>query len=94
MTKVTIKAFVHADKYSASGYTIYPVDMSRQFGTVCLGSVEVEYTIPPDFNPVAAEVAMLEKKLHFLADEYHGKAAQINGRIRDLQCLPAPGVTA
>lgn len=94
MKTVTIKAFVHADKHSTNGYTIYPVDMSREFGTVCLGSVEVEYTIPPDFNAVGAEVALLNKQLDKLAADYLSNTTALKSRIRDLQCLPAPGVTA
>jgi len=89
MKTVTIKAFVHADKYAAGGYTIYPVDMSNN-GMVCVGAVDVQYPIPAHYNPVTAEIAMLEKKLGAMADEYHGKTAQLKSRISDLQCLPAP----
>lgn len=93
MKTVKLTAYVHVDKYNDGKYFAHSADMTN-WGDVCLGKAEFEFTIPEDFNPVAAEVAMLEKKLGAMAAEYHTNAAKIKSRISDLQCLPAPEVTA
>jgi hypothetical protein len=86
--KAKIKGFVHMDKYS-DGFVVYPFDMGSA-DYVLVGPVEFEYDVPADFNPIAAEVAALNKQKDALADEYQKRSAAIQSRINDLLCLEAP----
>lgn len=82
---VTIKGFVHKDKYS-DGFEIHTYDMS-QFGDLVVGPVEFEYEIPADFNPVVAEVAGLKKKLDSINKAHTDQVCVIERRINDLLCI-------
>ena len=88
MATETIKVYIHKDKHSAK-LMPFCIDMS-EYGHILIGTHEFEYEIPADFNPVAAEVALLEKQLDKINDEHMRQVKQIKGRIADLQCLPAP----
>jgi hypothetical protein len=90
--KVTLKGFVHKNSYD-NGLHVSSIDMS-EYGHVLVGPVEFEYEVPENYNPVAAEVAGLQKQADKLADEYHRQRAAIQSRINDLLCLEAPKVDA
>lgn len=83
--KVTIKAFVHKCSYS-NKFEVYPFDMSSN-DTLFVGTCEFEYEVPAEWNPVAAEVAMLNQKLDELNDEHMKKTQAIKGRIQELLCI-------
>lgn len=90
--KTKIKCFVHyqPDQYAAPGaapvFGVYPFDMS-QHGYVLLGTTELEYELPANFNPLQSEIEGLEAQLGKLADEYHRNAAMIRDSISKLQCI-------
>jgi hypothetical protein len=86
MSKVTIKGFIYKCNYG-TGYHFYHTDGMDKYGDLLVGPCEFEYEIPEDFNPAAAEVAMLEKKIDEVSDEYHKKIAALKGRINDLKCI-------
>lgn len=90
--KAVIKCLVHfqpnpyAPAGSAPALSIYPFDMSEH-GYVLIGSVDIEYDLPDDFNPLQAEIGGLNKQLDILAEKYHTSAAAIRERISNLQCI-------
>lgn len=47
----------------------------------------LKFTVPTDYNPVATELAALEKTLDSMADAYHSGVAKIKDRIAQLQCI-------
>jgi hypothetical protein len=83
--KTKIKTILHQDFHGA-GFLLFAVDMS-QYGYVVVGPVEVECEVPDDFNPTAAKISTLEKKLDAMSDEYQRNCASIRGQISDLQCI-------
>jgi len=95
MKTIKLTGYVHLNPTGDNQYSIWHSDVSKALpGYIFVGSFDTEFPIPEAFNPVAAEVAALEKKLDAMADEYHGKAAQIKDRIANLQCLAAPEIAA
>ena len=84
MNTITIEGFIFKSPYGT--YTHASCDMAEH-GYVLIGPHNIEFEIPADFNPVAAEVAALEKKLDTLNDEHQQKVAAIKSRIKDLQCI-------
>lgn len=85
MTTVTIKGFVHKNKYGA-GYEVSQYDMS-EFGDLLVGPVEFQYEVPAEFNPVVAAVRALEKKRDALNKEHTDKVRVINESIAKLLCI-------
>jgi len=89
--KVTIKAFVHKAQYG-DGYSVYSVDMSK-YGDTPVGPCEFEYELAEGWNPIKAEVDMLEKKLDQINKEHVDQVLHIKDRVAKLLCLefsPAP----
>lgn len=58
-----------------------------QHGYVTVMPISITFTVPADFNSVAGQVAVLNKKLDAMADEYHGQVAHIKERIASLLCI-------
>lgn len=83
--KVTIKTIVHQDLHG-NGFSVFASDMS-EYGYVMVGEAEFEYDVPDDFNPTAAKITTLEKKLDSMSAEYQRNCAAIRGQISDLQCI-------
>lgn len=83
--KITIKCLVHQSVHGES-FNVFMTDMS-EYGFVVVGEAELEYDVPDDFNPTAAKIATLEKKLGVMSDEYQRNVAAIRGQISDLQCI-------
>jgi hypothetical protein len=70
--------------YMVTGYKPESTDL------VVIGEQSIDFEIPADFNPVAAQVESLKKHMDKLADDYHQERAAIQSRINDLLCLEAP----
>ena len=90
MAKVQIKGFVHVqmDYKGRPSYNIFTVDMSGHDGFgLCMGEATFEYEPPADFNPVATEVAALEKRKAAALQAYQATVAEINERISNLQAI-------
>ena len=90
MTTITITGFIHVIQEQWDDNPTYTFmsakDMSKYgYTMVCQHTIEV--AIPADFNPVAAEVAMLEKTKEDLADDYHIAVRRIDDRIKSLLCI-------
>lgn len=49
-----------------------------------VGAQEIEYTIPADFNPVAAEVETLREARVKVVEEFTAKLQQIDVRLANL----------
>lgn len=93
MSTVKIKGFVHKTRFGC-GFDFHIIDMS-EYGFVCVGPAEFEYELPADFEPVAAEVAMLKKKQDAIKSEAALALDQIDQRIQSLLCIENnPSVTA
>lgn len=96
MAKAIIKGFVHVlmDYKGQPHYNLYQTDMSGHDGFgLCVGKAEFEYEPPADFNPVATEVAALEKRKAEAMRAYTETVKQLNDRISKLQAItyePAP----
>lgn len=90
MAKVLIKGFVHViTGYEGEPYyNFYQTDMSGHDGFgLCVGKAELEYEPPADFNPVATEVAALEKRKAEALRAYTETVKQLNDRISKLQAI-------
>lgn len=91
MNTVRIKGYVHASKsYKRAGdyeFAIYSCKTSGDALGLFVGEVDIDYVVPADWNPVAAEVSVLEaQKAQALAD-YQATVAQINERLSKLLAL-------
>lgn len=67
-------------------YILLNVDMS-QFGYIQVGTLDVEFEVPDDFNPTQAEIEVLEKEKQRLRAELSVKLMNIDDQISKLQCL-------
>lgn len=92
--KITVKGFVHhqINRYAPAGaepvLRIFAADMTKHLDDhILLGTVDVEYELPENFNPVQSEISGLEAKLGVLADDYHRNVTAIRDRISNLQCI-------
>jgi hypothetical protein len=91
MDTIKIEGFIC--KTSWDSYTFFASRMDQHgYMTVCPHTLE--FTIPEDFNPVAAELSMLEKRLDSLADEYAEKVKPVKDRIANLKCIEYTPATA
>jgi hypothetical protein len=87
--KTTIKCFVHqySNTFGQPVFQAYANNMSEYDGFVLVGEAEFEYDVPDTFNPTAAKITTLEKKLDAMKAEYQRNVATIRGQIGDLQCI-------
>jgi hypothetical protein len=81
---VEIPGFVLSSEY---GYVTWSQNEMLDHGYVTVAPHSLAFTVPDDFNSIASEVEMLNKKIDAMADEYHGKVAQIKERIANLLCI-------
>jgi hypothetical protein len=94
MTTHTIKGFIFKAPNS-DNLIFHASDGMTDYGWTLVGPHEFEYTLPESFNPVAAEIAGLEKQLDKLNGQHMQRVQEIKGRIKDLQCLAySPEVSA
>ena len=90
--KVVLPGFVIVNDY---GFTTWSSGEMSEHGYITVAPHDLEFTVPATFNAVAAEVAAIEKKLDTMADEYHGKVANLKERIASLLCIEnKPSVAA
>jgi hypothetical protein len=89
MAKQTIKAFVHFQQevwMDKPQFSIDCCDMSSH-GYVLVGSQEFEVSIPDDFNPVAQQLASLEKRKTALRLKLAEELMAIDRRMNELQAI-------
>lgn len=88
MTTVTIKGFVHKGINSvlSDSYTFFTFDGSGR-DWVMVGPHEFTYELPADFNPVKAEVDMLDKKIEEITKTHQEQVQQIKERKASLLCI-------
>ena len=67
-------------------YTLCGADLS-DYGYVQVGTIDVEFEVPDDFNPTQAEIEVLEKEKKRLRAELSVKLMNIDEQISKLQCL-------
>lgn len=86
--KIKIAGFMNFQYGSTTDVAFFGSDMS-EYGYVKIApfEVEVDFDMPKGFNAITAQVAAIDKKLDTMADEYHGKVAQLNQRKNDLLCI-------
>lgn len=90
MAKIKIKGFVHVrvDYRGQPEYSFFQTDMSGHDGFgLCVGETTFEYEPPADFNPVATEVAALEKRKAAALRAYQQTVSEINERLSKLQAI-------
>lgn len=85
MTTVTINGFVMKAPYNGSPVFVN-CDMSEH-GYLMIGPHEFDYEIPETFNPVAAEVESLNKKLAAVNKDHSNAVKAIKDRIANLLCI-------
>lgn len=85
MATVTIKGLVHKGMMDGA-FVLFHTDMSHH-GYAVIGPAELQYELPSDYNPVAVEVASLNKQLDALTEQFQTNVARIKGRIAELQCI-------
>lgn len=93
MSKRTITAYVHYEEPPSwcveklEPFKVYPFDMSSA-GHVLVSKQEIEVEVPDDFNPVPAQIAVLEKQKADLRAKLARELMTIDQRISKLQALP------
>lgn len=82
--------YVHLSKYprldGSGAFELWLDDMS-EFERVCLGPVEITFSVPQDVDPIQAQVDSLEKQLAVINREYAQKVSTVQTRIKELQAL-------
>lgn len=89
MAKRTIKAFVHFEQepwMDKPKFSVYGCDMSS-CGYVFIREQDIEVDIPDDFNPIALQIASLEKKKTALRAKLAEELMNIEDRISELSAL-------
>jgi hypothetical protein len=86
--KHTAKMYVQGkrDYTNKMEYHLHSGDMT-DYGYVTVGTIEVEFEVPDDFNPVQAEIEMLKHAKAKVESEAMSKMRLIEDQIRNLQCL-------
>jgi len=79
-----IPGFIVMSEYGTVMHSEY--EMTNN-GYITVVPHTVKFTVPENFNAVAAEVAAIEKKLDSMADDYHKKVRNLKERIESLLCL-------
>lgn len=67
-------------------YSLCGADLSA-YGYIQVGTLDVEFEVPDDFNPTQAEIEVLEKEKQRLRAELSVKLMNIDDQISKLQCL-------
>lgn len=86
--KIRIKGFIQKSP-SCSAPKFFAADMSRYDGYVTLATVdtEIDIEIPPDWNPIAAEIASLNAQLDAINDRHMHDVRAIKTKLNDLMCI-------
>ena len=92
MSTIKLPGFILKSEYGTYMHASFEGE-KHGYITVCKHDIEV--TLPADFNPIAAEVSMLNKKLDDMADKHAYEVKQVKDRIANLLCLEnKPGDSA
>ena len=88
--KITQEVHLHARQPAYKDKPDFSVlsfkDDGASFGP-CVASAMVEFVLPASWNPIAAELAMLEAKKRAAMDEYQRTVQQINEQISRLTAI-------
>lgn len=91
MSKHIVKGFVHHNKEAwdeTATYAIYPFSMQGTLGScVLVGEQQFEVEIPDDFNPIPAQLAVLEEEKRKLRLKLAEELARLDERISKLTCI-------
>lgn len=87
MTKqVAMTMYAHvASEWYDTPFTLFQCDMSEH-GHICLGPVEVTFNAP-EADPVAAEVASIDKAMQSVRAELQGKLNALQDRRDSLLAI-------
>ena len=92
MTTIQIPGFVHYSPPLYAGdephYSFFSWDATSQ-GYLAIAPYTMEFELPADWNPVAAEVQALQAKKAAALAEYQKRVADINEQLSKLQALEA-----
>jgi hypothetical protein len=82
--EIEIPGFIVSSEYGFITWS--ESDMSAHDYSVVMRHT-LKFTVPAEFNPVAAEVAALEKKLEKTTEDHMQTVRRIKGRIQELLCI-------
>lgn len=88
--KVNLTLYVHSsvNSWDENKFCVFSFDATKlNTGYLLVGTMEVEYEVPADWNPTAAEVLALEAEKRRLSDEFNAKVRTINDRLSKLQAI-------
>jgi len=90
MAKIRIEGFIHAQKSEFSDETYYSFftykDMS-EYGRMLVCPHVLEFELPAEFNPVAAQIASLTAQKEKLRQEFAASVRRIDEQISKLQAI-------
>ncbi|MGI4815872.1 MAG: hypothetical protein ACRYG5_09940 [Janthinobacterium lividum] len=90
MSTIKVEGFIHARKESWEtefSYHFWKNDDMSDCGYVLVRPHTLEFDLPVEFNPIAAQVDALEKQKTKLGEEFAARVRQINEQISKLQCI-------
>lgn len=87
-TKIKETYYVHAVSYYENGVVLFCNDMSKSSPDyICLGAVEIEYTIPEHQDITQLKVNSLEQKIEKMNAEHFVKVENIKDQISRLLAI-------
>ena len=86
MDAIKIEGFILKSPHGADHYSFAQHTMEK-YGYITVCPYTLEFTIPAEFNPIAAEVAVLNKKIDDMNAEHGQQIKAIKDRIANLLCL-------
>lgn len=84
------KIFLHLSDYYEGGILLSGTDVSQSLGYPCIGSIDVEFTVP-EFYDTKLQVEALENHLQALNAEHHLKTKNIKDQIQRLLAIGHDG---
>jgi len=78
--------YIHLSEYYTNGIYLNISDSTETLGYPCIGSFEVEFTIP-EHDATKLQVEALENHLQALNAEHHMKTQNIKDQIQRLQAI-------
>lgn len=85
-TKITGFIYKNTNSWSSQPFSFFCFEMD-QADYLMVGPHEFECEIPANFNPIAAEVAALEKELEKIGDQHMQAVCRIKEKISKLTCI-------
>ncbi|PZX29434.1 hypothetical protein C7416_104439 [Cupriavidus phytorum] len=90
MQTIEITGHIYAQRNAwdnSLNYTFFTFDGMEEHGYLYVCPHKIVAEVPDSFNPVAAEVAALEKERENVRAELNARIKQINDRIANLTCI-------